>query len=198
MSIKNNIETSIKFGGFYESIHSSNIDHMVEAFEYDFDHVDYKKTHQDYIENYSYNLSDYIYYQYKVIINFNKVKLYSPEYYNYSTDTIDCKIKSNQVYDLNKVIKKDKNFLEYLKNATTNYDGFISFYTFNEALSNKNNILIMYVLEYISNKYNDSILYDLPEFNVYLNKEGQKIENEKMEANERQIEFESNQLNFQF
>ena len=74
----------------------------------------------------------------------------------------------------------------------------MSFYTFNEALSNKNNILIMYVLEYISNKYNDSILYDLPEFNVYLNKEGQKIENEKMEANERQIEFESNQLNFQF
>jgi len=198
MSIKNNIETSIKFGGFYESIHSSNIDHMVEAFEYDFDHVDYKKTHQDYIENYSYNLSDYIYDQYKVIINFNNVKLYSPEYYNYSTDTIDCKIKSNQVYDLNEVIKKDKNFLEYLKNATTSYDGFISFYTFNEALSNKNNILIMYVLEYISNKYNDSILYDLPEFNVYLNKEGQKIENEKMEANERQIEFESNQLNFQF
>ena len=198
MSIKNNIETSIKFGGFYESIHSSNIDHMVEAFEYDFDHVDYKKTHQDYIENYSYNLSDYIYDQYKVIINFNNVKLYSPEYYNYSTDTIDCKIKSNQVYDLNEVIKKDKNFLEYLKNATTSYDGFMSFYTFNEALSNKNNILIMYVLEYISNKYNDSILYDLPEFNVYLNKEGQKIENEKMEANERQIEFESNQLNFQF
>jgi len=198
MSIKNNIETSIKFGGFYESIHSSNIDHMVEAFEYDFDHVDYKKTHQDYIENYSYNLSDYIYDQYKVIINFNKVKLYSPEYYNYSTDTIDCKIKSNQVYDLNEVIKKDKNFLEYLKKATTSYDGFMSFYTFNEALSNKNNILIMYVLEYISNKYNDSILYDLPEFNVYLNKEGQKIENEKMEANERQIEFESNQLNFQF
>ena len=198
MSIKNNIETSIKFGGFYESIHSSNIDHMVEAFEYDFDHVDYKKTHQDYIENYSYNLSDYIYDQYKVIINFNNVKLYSPEYYNYSTDKIDCKIKSNQVYDLNEVIKKDKNFLEYLKNATTSYDGFMSFYTFNEALSNKNNILIMYVLEYISNKYNDSILYDLPEFNVYLNKEGQKIENEKMEANERQIEFESNQLNFQF
>ena len=44
MSIKNNIETSIDFGGFYESIHDSNIDHMVEAYEYDFDYVDYKKT----------------------------------------------------------------------------------------------------------------------------------------------------------
>ena len=34
---KKYIKTSINFGGFYESIHDGNIDHMVEAYEYNFD-----------------------------------------------------------------------------------------------------------------------------------------------------------------
>ena len=34
------IETTINFGGFYNSIHDGNIDYMVEALEYNFDNVD--------------------------------------------------------------------------------------------------------------------------------------------------------------
>ena len=75
MSIKNNIETSIKFGGFYESIHISNIDHMVEAYEYDFDDVDYKKTFESYIDSYCSKLENFIFNEYKVNINFKDLKL---------------------------------------------------------------------------------------------------------------------------
>ena len=76
MSIKNNIETSIDFGGFYESIHDSNIDHMVEAYEYDFNHIDYKKTFESYIESYCGNIENYILDEYEVNINFEDLKLY--------------------------------------------------------------------------------------------------------------------------
>ena len=44
-----NIETTINFGGFYESIHSGNIDSMIECeIEHydlkDFDNVDYRMS----------------------------------------------------------------------------------------------------------------------------------------------------------
>ena len=196
MSIKNNIETSIDFGGFYESIHDGNVDHMVEAYEYDFDHVDYKKTFQSYIKSYCSNLEDYILDEYEVNINFKNLKLYSPQYYNYSTDVIDCKIKSKEAFQLNEVLKTDEDFLNFLKDRTTSYDGYMSFYKFDEALNNKDNILIRYVLEYICNQYNDYSNFELPEFEVFLNAEGQKIEDEKMKLHERQVEFESKQLKF--
>ena len=196
MSIKNNIETSIEFGGFYESIHDGNVDHMVEAYEYDFDHVDYKKTFQSYIESYCSNLEDYILDEYEVNINFKDLKLYSPQYYNYSTDVIDCKIKSKEAFQLNEVLKTNQDFLNFLKDRTTSYDGYMSFYKYDEALNNKDNILIRYVLEYICNQYNDYSKFELPEFEVFLNAEGQKIEDEKIKLMERQLEFESKQLKF--
>lgn len=196
---KKYIETSINFGGFYESIHDGNIDHMVEAYEYDFDHVDYKKTFQSYIGEYCGKLSSYINDEYQVDIDFKNIKLYSPQYYNYSTDVIDCKIHTNQVNSLNEILKKDNEFLSFLKDRTTSYSGFISFYTYDDALNNKDNKLIMYVLEYICNKFNNKeIVYGEIEFEIYLTDEGEKKQLEKIEANERQIEFESKQLNFQY
>ena len=196
---KKYINTSIHFGGFYESIHDGNIDHMVEAYEYEFDHVDYKKTFQSYIGEYCSKLSSYINDEYQVDIDFKNIKLYSPQYYNYSTDVIDCKIHTNQVNSLNEILKKDNEFLSFLKDSTTSYSGFVSFYTYDDALNNKDNKLIMYVLEYICNKFNDKeIVYGQIEFEIYLTDEGEKKELEKIEANERQIEFESKQLNFQY
>jgi len=196
---KKYIETSINFGGFYESIHDGNIDHMVEAYEYDFDHVDYKKTFQSYIDEYCSKLSSYINDEYQVDIDFKNIKLYSPQYYNYSTDVIDCKIHTNQVNSLNEILKKDNEFLSFLKDRTTSCSGFVSFYTYDDALNNKDNKLIIYVLEYICNKFNEKeVIYGEIEFEIYLTDDGEKKELEKIEANERQIEFESKQLNFQY
>ena len=196
---KKYINTSINFGGFYESIHDGNIDHMVEAYEYDFDHVDYKKTFESYIQEYCYKLKSYINDEYQVDIDFKNIKLYSPQYYNYSTDVIDCKIHTNQVNSLNEILKKDNEFLSFLKDRTTSCSGFVSFYTYDDALNNKDNKLIMYVLEYICNKFNEKeVVYNEIEFEIYLTDDGEKKELEKIEANERQIEFESKQLNFQY
>jgi len=162
------IETTINFGGFYNSIHDGNIDHMVEALEYNFDNVDYKKTFESYINEYCYKLKSYILNEYLIDIDFKTIKLNSPKYYNYSTDTIDCKINTNQANSLNSVLIKDDEFLSFLKDRTTSCSGFMSFFTYDQALNNKDNILIMYVLEYICNKFNENeVVYGEIEFDIY-------------------------------
>lgn len=168
--MKKYINTSIRFGGFYNSIHDSNIDYMVEAYEYNFDDVDYKKTFQSYINEYCYKLKSYILDEYLVDIDFKNIKLWSPQYYNYDTDIIDCKINTNQVNVLNNILIKDDDFLSFLKERTTSCSGYVSFYTYDDALNNKDNKLIMYVLEFISNKFNEKeVVYNEIEFEIHLN-----------------------------
>tara|TARA_Y100000592_G_scaffold81451_1_gene129106 strand:+ start:357 stop:878 length:522 start_codon:yes stop_codon:yes gene_type:complete len=167
--INTNIKTNIAFGGFYHSYHQNNIDHMIEAFEYEWDKVNYEETFNSYIDDYANKLSSFILSEYKIEIDFKNIKLNSPKYYNYSTDVIDCEIDSKQVMQLNQVLSKDDSFLSYLKDRTISYDGYISFYNYNEALSDKDDILILYVLEYVSNEFNEKYaFYGDIEFEVFL------------------------------
>ena len=167
--INTNIKTNIAFGGFYHSYHQNNIDHMIEAFEYEWDKVNYEETFNSYIDDYANKLSSFILSEYKIEIDFKNIKLNSPKYYNYSTDVIDCEIDSKQVMQLNQVLSKDDSFLSYLKDRTKSYDGYISFYNYNEALSDKDDILILYVLEYVSNEFNEKYaFYGDIEFDVFL------------------------------
>ena len=46
------IEFAIEFGGFYHSLHSDKIESDIEMFEYDWEEVDYKKTHINYSKEY--------------------------------------------------------------------------------------------------------------------------------------------------
>ena len=168
-----NIETTINFGGFYESIHSGNIDFMVECeiendFLKDFDNVDYKKTHLSYVNDYCSKFSNYIFNEYKHDIDFNNLKLWSPSEYNFETDKIDCTVNLNQANKLNNLFLKDNDFLEYLEARTQSYDGYHSYYTYKEALNNKNDILIMYLLEYLADLFNkNTVSYGEIEFEIY-------------------------------
>jgi len=163
------IKTTINFGGFYDSIHSDNIENLIEAYEYDYEKIDWDKTHDDYIKDYCYVLSSYILEEYDLDIDFKNISLDSPRFYNFETDTIDCDINSQQVNRLNEIFLKDNNFLEYLKEKTKSYDGFTSFYTYDQAIDNKNDILIDYVLEYICNNiYNYNDMSDV-EFEIFIN-----------------------------
>jgi hypothetical protein len=167
--INTNIKTNIAFGGFYNSNHESNIDHMIEAYEYEWDKVNYKETFNSYIDDYANKLSSFILSEYKIETDFKNIKLNSPKYYNFSTDVIDCEIDSQQVVQLNQVLIKDDSFLSYLKDRTKSYDGYTSFYNYDEALSNKDDILILYVLEYVSNEFNEKYaFYGDIEFEVFL------------------------------
>tara|TARA_R110000764_G_scaffold239118_1_gene337564 strand:- start:640 stop:1182 length:543 start_codon:yes stop_codon:yes gene_type:complete len=173
------IDTTINFGGFYESIHDSNIESLIESYneegnypEYNFENIDYKNTNKSYIEDYCYKFTNYIFNEYGFNIKFENLKLWSPSEYNFNTDKIDCQVNKFQSNKLINHFKKDDDFLEYLEGITRSYDGYQSFYTFDDALNNKNNILIMYLLEYLSNEFNKKqVMYGEIEFEIYLLKQ---------------------------
>lgn len=176
MKKQDKIETVIKFGGFYESIHSHIIDSYIDSLndsgnypEYHHENIDYKNTNKSYIENYCSEFESYILNEYKINIDFKNISLNSPEFYNYSNDTIFCDVDKKQAKNLIDHFIKNAEFLEYLKNNTKSYDGYISFYTFNQALNNKDNILILYLLDFLSNEFNEkTIVYGDIYFDVHL------------------------------
>ena len=168
-------ETTINFGGFYESWHGEQINDSIDRFiedyneenntelEYDEFNFDYSEIENQYINQYCNLLENYILNEYNLDIEFSDLKIDSPKFYNYSTDRIDCKI--NKPSTLMDYFKTDKDFLEYLKESVKSYDGYISYYDYNEALNNKNNILSIYILEYICNKFNTE---KQPFFDIYI------------------------------
>ena len=177
------IETVIEFGGFYESIHSHWIDRNIESNydngdlpEYHYDNIDYQKTHDSYIEDYCRKFKSYILNKFKLNIDFKNISLNSPKFYNYSTDTIYCDVDKKQAKKLINHFNKDSEFLEYLKDRTTSYDGYMSLYTYDQAINDKDNILIMYLLKYLANQFNEKVIvYGEVEFDIWLIKEDFKL-----------------------
>lgn len=165
-------ETRLEFGGFYESIHSEVIDNQIEYFiesendlndtnkQHDDYNFDYKSMQNQYIKQYCEMLSDYIKKEYDLNIEFSNLKLISPKYYNFETDKIECEVSNYK--DLINYFKNDSDFLDYLNQATQSYDGYTSFYDMRDALNNKDNILMLYIFQYICNQfYNDGYFYDI-------------------------------------
>jgi len=165
-------ETRLEFGGFYESIHSEIIDNHIEYFiesendlndtekEYDDYDFDYQSMYNQYIKQYCKMLSNHIKNEYNLNIDFTDLKLISPKYYNFETDKIECKVSNHK--DLISYFKNDNDFLDFLNQATQSYDGYISYYDFNQAINNKDNILMLYIFKYICNEfYDNAYFYDI-------------------------------------
>ena len=162
------MKTNINFGGFYGSTHSDLIDNRIEMYEHEgyintWEDIDYQETYKSYIHDYCSELSDFILDEFEIDIDFKNLSLNSPRFYNFETDTIDCEVNKDKVEKLNTYFLKDKDFIQYLNKRTKSYSGFISFYTFEQAKNNKDNILIDYVLEYICKE----IFNEVAELNDY-------------------------------
>jgi hypothetical protein len=163
------IKTSVDFGGFYYSIHSDNIDQLIESyhsddngfFDYDSiaDSLDYKTIHNNYINEYVDIFKQWLNDRYELNIEFNNVSLYSPKYYNYSTDQIDCEISERDNALLIQTFKRNKDFILYLSERTKNSSGFISHYTLEQALNDKDNILSVYIFAYLAMQFNEDDFY---------------------------------------
>jgi len=168
------INTNIRFNGFYDSIHSDNIDHAIDSYYsddngfYDYnliaDNIDYKTIHKDYIEVFTDDFKSWIKDNYDLDMQFKDLLLVSPQYYNYSTDVINCNISDRDNSLLMITFQRDKDFISYLEDRTTSRGGFISHYSFSEALSNKDDILSDYILEYLVSKFESDNLFMLDNY----------------------------------
>ena len=199
------IDTTIEFGGFYESIHGNHIDMMTENYfddtplqndDNNFEYFNWSAIHQSYIESYVNKLSDYITDNYQIDIDFKKVSLDSPTQYNFKTDVINCSVNKKKIELLNNKLIIDDEFAKYLKDSTQSYDGYMSFYTYEQALNNKDDILSVYVLRYICNQLNSEYL-DI-EYEIVLTDVGNKKLDEYEKVKQKEIEFENMQFKLQF
>ena len=173
-TLEKNEETVIKFGGFYGSRFGDVIDYWIErdieeGYYDSWEKVDFPMTYQNYIENYCNELRNFIFQEFDLNINFDKVNLWSPREYNFRTDEILCEISKKQVNKLNEYFLKDKEFDKFLFSATQHRDGFHSFYTYQEAKNNRKEILSTYVLEFIADKFYEE--FEPIEFDIHLKDE---------------------------
>lgn len=126
------IETYLPiFPGFYDTLISGDleIDNFLyfENLDYDQINFDYKQYQLDcsksackFIEN---ELKDF------GVISIEFQELISPKYYNYSTDSINCKIEIDPEIISKYVLENNEAFEKYLKDNYTNYDGFIAYFS---------------------------------------------------------------------
>jgi len=163
------MRTTIEFGGLYGSQHESLVESAVEAWHMDFDgnietdkleDWDWRQSYIKYMREWTNIFSEWLKDDYDLDIDFTNLELISPKYYNFRTDTIGADITERELDDLLGKFDNDVEFMQYLKQATTSYDGYISFYDYEQAKANKDGILPQYLLRYLANKFNERDLYD--------------------------------------
>jgi hypothetical protein len=157
------IKTTINFGGFYNSIHDDNIERACESFYSDdngncnwdiiLDKVNFKKLRGVYIDLYCDLFSDWLKENYGIAIKFKNISLSSPREYNFETDKILCDITQVENESLIKALQSNTKFLDWLKDRTKSRSGFISFYSYDDAMNNKNDMYSVYALEYLASEY---------------------------------------------
>ena len=169
---------TIEFGGFYGSIHESLVDSAVEMMcendegvtdEKLMEDFDFIQAYKDYSVAYLDKLSDFIADEWEIEApRMEFIELDSPRFYNFSTDKIVAWISDEDIARIVVAIEDDVDFLEYVEARTKSGPGFISFYTVDEALDNKDGVLIEYIMAFIANVYNDEeLLCGINEVNVF-------------------------------
>ena len=74
--------------------------------------------------------------------------LYSPKYYNYSTDKIEAKISYNNYFRIYGKFIVDDNFNNYVNEASKSRDGFASFYEGIDEVVKEPEIFLEYLFQW--------------------------------------------------
>lgn len=157
----------LNFGGFYCSIHDQLIDNELDNYYQDdngntLDYysldIPYKTILNEYSKLYINCFSEWLSDTYSIDILLEFKSLSSPKEYNFSTDKIIAFISKLHESKLLKHFKNDTGFLDYLKQATKSYDGYISFYDYESALKNKDDVLSDYLSSYLCNLFDNQYL----------------------------------------
>jgi hypothetical protein len=156
----------LDFGGFYDSIHFDNIQDLIEYLDIKDDNINYNETHKEYCKEFVNELNNYL----EIDLKFTGI--YSPRFYNFETDKIEVEINEN---DYKKIIDNylnNKECIEYINEASSSKDGFVSFCSGIDNLKNEPHLLLEYIFKYIlwiDTELSDSELtYEISE-NIYDN-----------------------------
>jgi multidrug efflux pump subunit AcrB len=166
------MNTRLEFGGFYESMHSNLIDQAVEMYHADengyFDYelvsdtvgLDWDAFRDAYMHEWARLFELWLEAEYELKVHFTNLKLWSPRFYNFRTDEIDCELTEREVQDILDKFDKDEAIDNYIRQETQNRDGFMSFYTYDEAKANKEGVGLQLILRYLADSFNLGQLMD--------------------------------------
>jgi hypothetical protein len=136
--MKTNKLVIIPFYGFYESIHSQDIDDAVESIFYDYDtdtvynaydnaweYVKYTRVYHEYAKLYAQKFA----FEYDLQLTFESLN--SPKEYNFTTDRIYCYISQKEILRLYSYVRKTNQqvLTDVCKRQFTSRSGFSSFYS---------------------------------------------------------------------
>lgn len=149
-------QTSINFGGFYNSMHNDIIDNHIEDYEYNSEKVNYITTYKEYSKSYIKVLNNIL------DINISFKALNSPKYYNYTTDSINVEISKKDILKLFKYIKEEElkeEVINIIKDSSTPKDGYVAFYDYKDFFKKDNlDILVECLLDIIVEHLQDDIV----------------------------------------
>lgn len=167
--IKTNIKFYIPFEGFYDSIYQSVIDEIISN-EIDEGYLTEEQSkaidYQSIFEAMAVEIFD------KIVELFNDEfdiftsseyiiydGLYSPKYYNYSTDKIKATIYYNNYSKIYGELILNDEFIEYVNEASKSRDGFASFYEGIEEVSKEPSIFLEYLFQWFTlHQFRDEVI----------------------------------------
>ena len=158
--MNNNIKFYVPFEGFYYSVYNSIVDVIIES-QISEGYLTKKETENINYTNLHTELSQHIFdcilelfndefdlFTDNDYITFDG--LYSPKYYNYSTDKIKA-IISPEIYStlLNK-FEDNKVFIDYVNESSKSRDGFASFYEGINEVKKESSIFLEYLFQWFT------------------------------------------------
>jgi hypothetical protein len=143
------MESGIPFAGFYESIHSQNLDNALEYLTQDgngdqfvltdadgleetpgndmWEHIKWNDAQQAYAKLFTKAFADHFKVETGIDLKAQFSEMISPKFYNFTTDRLFIKIPRSVVLQLWKVVNKES-LDRMIAKRFTSYDGFMSFY----------------------------------------------------------------------
>lgn len=150
---------NICFGGFYESLHSGNVDSMIDSyFDEEFyysDKIDYSLIFKEYSKKYIDFLNEYMKDNFDLDIKMVFTGLDSPREYNFKTDEIIVSIEDEAVNKIIALFSKNEECISFIDEESKSRDGFISFYDGYKEVIKDEEVHMRYIFKYI-----DSIIED--------------------------------------
>ena len=172
------ISVRIDFGGFYESIHDSRIEGDIESYldcellnlledskiQEIYDNINFNDIRNKYIVGYCNCLGNIILNEFGISFDFVNLKLDSPREYNFETDVILCEVDKGKIQSLTNIFLNSseykKDFIKHIEDITTSKSGYIPFYSFEDIMNNKNDMLYTQAFNFLIN--NTELTQDIP------------------------------------
>jgi len=167
--MNNNIKFYIPFEGFYYSVYDSIIDGILESeisegylTEEETENINYTNLHLELSQHIFDCILELFNDEFDLFTDNNFITfdgLYSPKYYNYSTDKIKAIISPEIYLTLLNKFENNNSFVNYVNEASKSRDGFASFYEGINEVKKESSIFLEYLFQWFTlSEYRDEVI----------------------------------------